>query len=419
MQKVSLGYCHSAVVTSSGEVHTWGRGALGLLGHGDLADEPSPRLVKGLRDLTRVVDVACGVYHTLALTVDANVYSWGWGNDGRLGHGEEYYVLSPRKIEALAELEVSSIACGHYHSGAVTSSGALLTWGCGGNGRLGHAVTHDALQPVVVRKLAKCSALALGGSHSAALTSSGLYTWGCGADGRLGHGSSMRDLLVPTKLEIKCKISTVSCGEGHMVASAADGSVLTWGQGGKGQLGHGDEADVHTPKRVSALSGMHSVSTGCGVNHSVVLNERGVWIWGEHGSGSVCSVPQVVRDTGDDQVTMVAAGGFHSTLLAKGSIAAVDQVGLDASLTGVLNGGCSQMSPGSSASSLSSYDAITKLLDNVASPQTRNKLKQVIGSQRPLSSVSRSVSQSGETCDTPQSASSSRTQVERERENRP
>jgi len=120
----------------------------------------------------------------------------------------------------------------------------------------------------------------------------------------------------------------------------------------------------------------------------------GVWIWGEHGSGSVCSVPQVVRDTGDDLVTMVAAGGFHSTLLAKGSIAAVDQ-----------------MSPGSSASSLSSYDAITKLLDNVASPQTRNKLKQVIGSQRPLSSVSRSVSQSGETCDTPQSASSNRTQV--------
>ena len=60
------------------------------------------RLVRGLRDLTRVVDVACGVYHTLALTADANVYSWGWGNDGRLGHGEEYYVLSPRKIEALA-----------------------------------------------------------------------------------------------------------------------------------------------------------------------------------------------------------------------------------------------------------------------------------------------------------------------------
>ena len=56
---VSAGSTYSAAVTASGELYTWGRGNYGRLGHGNSEDHTAPTLVAGLRG-HRVVDVACG-----------------------------------------------------------------------------------------------------------------------------------------------------------------------------------------------------------------------------------------------------------------------------------------------------------------------------------------------------------------------
>ena len=77
-----------AAISSSGELFTWGCGEYGRLGHGDNASQWRPKQVKALAD-HRVVQVACGSRdaQTLALTDEGMVFSWGDGDFGKLGRG--------------------------------------------------------------------------------------------------------------------------------------------------------------------------------------------------------------------------------------------------------------------------------------------------------------------------------------------
>lgn len=79
------------------------------------------------------------------------VFSWGEGDDGKLGHGNRLTLEKPRLIESLKSKRVRDIACGSSHSAAITSSGELYTWGLGEYGRLGHGDSITQLKPKLVR----------------------------------------------------------------------------------------------------------------------------------------------------------------------------------------------------------------------------------------------------------------------------
>ena len=78
----------------------------------------------------RVCSIAAGMLHSLAVTDSGAIYSWGLGNNGRLGHGDEEGQRQrlPRRVAGLQE-RVCSMAAGAAHSPAVTQSGALYSWG--------------------------------------------------------------------------------------------------------------------------------------------------------------------------------------------------------------------------------------------------------------------------------------------------
>lgn len=57
----------------------------------------------------------------------------------------------PRLIEALKTKRIRDIACGSSHSAAITSSGELYTWGLGEYGRLGHGDNTTQLKPKMVK----------------------------------------------------------------------------------------------------------------------------------------------------------------------------------------------------------------------------------------------------------------------------
>ena len=82
--------------------------------------------------------MSAGEHHSLALTADGAVWSWGWGAFGRLGHGHTQSQLLPKKVEAFAGQRVVAVSAAQYHSLAVTADGAVFTWGEGEHGCLGH-----------------------------------------------------------------------------------------------------------------------------------------------------------------------------------------------------------------------------------------------------------------------------------------
>jgi alpha-tubulin suppressor-like RCC1 family protein len=97
---------------------SWGTGGEG--------DEAVPRLIEALNHVV-VKHVAAGGYHSMVLTRDGDVFTWGWGSHGQLGHGNTGDQLVPKRVEGLTN--VTDIAAGDYHGTAVGEGGAVYTWG--------------------------------------------------------------------------------------------------------------------------------------------------------------------------------------------------------------------------------------------------------------------------------------------------
>ncbi|CAI9771883.1 unnamed protein product [Fraxinus pennsylvanica] len=238
-------------------VCSWGRGEDGQLGHGDADDRFTPTKLSALDGL-EIVSVACGADHTTAYSESqSQVYSWGWGDFGRLGHGNSSDLFSPQPIKSLQSLQIKQIACGDSHCLAVTMKGEVLSWGRNQNGQLGLGTTEDSLLPQKIEAFQGVSIkmIAAGAEHTAAVTEDGdLYGWGWGRYGNLGLGDR-NDRLIPEKVSSVEgeKIILVACGWRHTISVSSSGSVYTYGWSKYGQLGHGDFRDHLIPHKLEAL----------------------------------------------------------------------------------------------------------------------------------------------------------------------
>ena len=82
-----------------------------------------------LHDNPEWTQLACGTYHTAALTKRGEVFTWGYHYDGQLGHGDDKGCKHiPTKVASLDGVIIVKIACGVRHMAALTDKGELLTW---------------------------------------------------------------------------------------------------------------------------------------------------------------------------------------------------------------------------------------------------------------------------------------------------
>lgn len=127
--QIACGSSYSAAITTSGELYTWGRGSYGRLGHGNSDDQNVPMLVIALRG-ERIIDVACGSgdAQTLAVSESGQVFTWGDGDYGKLGRGGSEGCKTPTAVDTLRTQDVYKVYCGGQFSAALTRSGAVFTW---------------------------------------------------------------------------------------------------------------------------------------------------------------------------------------------------------------------------------------------------------------------------------------------------
>lgn len=98
-----------------------------------------------------IARVSCGWDHCLALDVNGRTFSWGSGQNGKLGHGNEDNFAIPCIVPALENIPVSIISAGCEHSCAVSADGYVYTWGHGDGGRLGHGDNNARVLPTLVK----------------------------------------------------------------------------------------------------------------------------------------------------------------------------------------------------------------------------------------------------------------------------
>ncbi|MFY1653132.1 RCC1 domain-containing protein [Solwaraspora sp. WMMB762] len=328
---VAAGAGHSLALRSDGTVVAWGRNVYGRLGigHGESYLTPVQVCAVGetapcRRFLTGVIAIAVGTYHSVALLRDRTVVAWGWNIHGQVGDGTSAYRLTPVQVCAVGQVA----PCGEFLRGvralsangnttlAQLTTGAAVAWGSNLYGQLGDGTTLDRHTPVqvcAVGQVAPCErfltgvrSLAVGGQHSMAVVDNALaVAWGFNQNGQLGDGTTL-DRRTPVRV---CAVGQVApCDRflnavravaGHLMQSMAllgDGSVVTWGYNGLGQLGDGTTVNRLTPVRVCAvgqaapcerfLYGVRQISAGG--NHSAAqLSSGGVVTWGFNDNGEL------------------------------------------------------------------------------------------------------------------------------------
>ena len=140
---------HSLALTDSGQVLAAGNNFSGQLGIGNF--DSQNKFVEAIKPGSGVIGIATGGYHSLALTIDGQVLATGSGVAGQLGKGN-WYTQNEFVGAIEPEFRIIDIAAGFYHSLAVTDSGQILVAGNNLNGQLGMTDLglHSVFMPVVI-----------------------------------------------------------------------------------------------------------------------------------------------------------------------------------------------------------------------------------------------------------------------------
>ena len=253
---VAAGRGHCAMVTEDGRVLTLGVGTDGRLGSGTDAPSVEARCAAGL-DAERAVMVACGHFHTAAVTASGKLYLWGFGGCGQLAVGDWTSRLRPTPVPArsLGGERVEFVACGLMQTAAVTSQvrarAAERALAC---------PRRVAGAPRVACQHGWCRA---SDAHCLRVRQGNLYAWGGGEYGQLGLGDDKdrpHPCIVhfPSVLDPECRrpgsrIISACCGSYFTAAVTADGHLYTWGLGDDGQLGCENCTVRYLPGLVSGL----------------------------------------------------------------------------------------------------------------------------------------------------------------------
>lgn len=256
---IACGSVHSVALNRWGRVFTWGSDAFGQCGH-ELAQQlqTTPRILRFLTN-RHVVQIASGSRHSVALTNNGELYCWGANSFGQLGIGTTTaFETKPMIVSSLAGVPIAFIACGGYHTFAISRSGAVFGWGKNSCGQLGVNDTDNRDLPCQLRSLRNIRVryVACGDDFSAFLTlDGGVFTCGGGQYGQLGHGSQSNEMLPRKVVELMgSTITQLQCGRQHTLAfvpyRSTGGRLYSFGLGGAGQLGVRQSSSASTPQVV-------------------------------------------------------------------------------------------------------------------------------------------------------------------------
>lgn len=341
-QNIACGRCHAVLVTKQGEIFSWGEGTGGKLGHGLEKDTHQPKFISSVRGMN-FKSLACGEFHTCSVTQSGDLYTWGDGtrNVDLLGHGSESSCWIPKRVTGVLQgMHVSYVACGPWHTAVVASSGQLFTFGDGCFGALGHGDRTSSSVPRVVESLSEVRVMkvACGFWHTAAVvevtneasdaelySSCGqLFTWGDGEKGQLGHGDNAEKLLPECVTSLADeKICQVACGHSLTVSLTSNGHVFTMGSPAYGQLGN-PTAKEKVPSRVEGdITETCVEEIACGSHHVAVLTSKSeVYTWGKglngqlgHGTVENKREPAVVGFLKEKQVKAITCGSNFTAVI--------------------------------------------------------------------------------------------------------
>ncbi|GJP33498.1 hypothetical protein CLOM_g18033 [Closterium sp. NIES-68] len=347
---------HCLAVDADGRCYSWGRNECGQLAHGHLTDLNQPTIIEALAG-TRIVAVASGRNHSLAVAQDGSAWAWGSNKYGQLGIGSLKTENEKKPVQSTVKA-VRTVACGAEFSCWITTPSStpssttatppsaaaaapseppcaanLLTAGLPQYGQLGHGTDNEynakdssvklvyAPQPTprTVAALAgrEMTKVACGTNHTVAVDSKGfVFTWGFGGFGRLGH-KEQKDEWRPRLVDVFQRQNTlpatavVAAGGAFSACTAGGGQLYVWGK-----VKQTGDCWMY-PKPLLDLSGWHIRSMACGPATSCVAADASTISWGMAQHGELGYGPKGAKSSANPK-KIDALEGMHSIQVAGG-----------------------------------------------------------------------------------------------------
>ncbi|KAL0052945.1 hypothetical protein WJX82_010178 [Trebouxia sp. C0006] len=315
-----------------GLVYSWGNGANYQLGTGATGLQAGPVRLDALRKAL-VVQIAAAKYHSAAVTKDGQLFTWGFGRGGRLGHpafhvhSGESAIIVPRAVTGLGRRQVAVVAVAKHHTAVATTSCELFTWGSNRDGRLGYAAVDTQPTPRKVTSLKqRVTAVAAANKHTAILTDAGaIFSWGSNDQGQLGYGTSdSASNALPRQVEAMQgkRLMAVAAAKRHMVVMSSDGDIYTWGHrvvtprrvqlaGARDVARAGALGDIAFHKGQTEISRPHAVAVAAGAAHSCCLTRSGLVLAWRSWDANL-AVQEVCAGLAGKKIVSIAAGKYRT-----------------------------------------------------------------------------------------------------------
>ncbi|CDJ62681.1 Myosin B, related [Eimeria necatrix] len=264
LTQIAVGAFHTILVSSKGLVYSyglndrmqlgappgprgpprgapWGGGAPGGP-WGAPGGAPLPRgPLRGLPQPLKVKALECGVDHSVLLTEEGFVYSWGANKYGQCGCApRQPFVCEPTRLrfqhprEPKEGARITTIGVGGYHNGALDCSGRLYMWGRGSHIYI-KGVVSDLPLPlwISLRELLEAPAAVsvhcgLGLTYLL-LSDGSLLSFGSSLEGQLGLGAGCRGVRTPQRVPLPHQTLSLRCGPNSTLALTAAGQLFQWG----------------------------------------------------------------------------------------------------------------------------------------------------------------------------------------------
>eukprot|EP00249_Psilotum_nudum_P024626 c29240_g3_i1 orf=961-3504(+) len=324
------------------EVFSWGNGANYQLGTGTAGIQKVPCRVDAFQGLY-VTAVAAAKFHSVAVTAGGELYSWGFGRGGRLGHADfdihsgQVAVITPRLVSnGLGSRRVKVVAAAKHHTIVATVGGEVFTWGSNREGQLGYPSIDTQPTPRRVSSLkARVVAVAAANKHSALLTAEGeVYTWGCNKEGQLGYGTSNSASNYNPRIVDYLKgkrFIAVSAAKYHTIVLGSEGEVFTWGykmvMPRRVLITRNTKISGTIPMKFHRAERLHIVTIAAGTMHSTALSEDGlIFYWMSSDPYLHC---HQLLSISRNQAVAVAAGKYRTAVVtASGDVYVWDGEGV-------------------------------------------------------------------------------------------
>lgn len=287
---LSLSFEHGAAIDKDNSLWAWGPWDFSGMFYGPgQYGGTRPSYATPQKDQEDIVAVSCGENQTAVIRKDGSLWLWGENMFGAVGVDKALMVVyKPTKVLD----NVAAVSCGYSHTAAIRNDGSLWVWGSNDQCELGLPEIERNTDLYTPTKLMDdVVAVSCGYHFTAAIKSDGsLWTWGNNSRGQLGNdgvgdGGTAWYFHQTTPLKVLDDVVAVSCGDYHAAAIKTDGSLWIWGENDE-RLGVniGNKKYAKVPMKVLD----HVVAVSCGYDHTAAIKEDGtLWMWGDNAYGQL------------------------------------------------------------------------------------------------------------------------------------